>query len=532
MTAKPKKLFTDEGERAIGFIEQLWIQPSGQKLQRFKLLDWQKTVIRDVFGTINTATGLRRFTEAIVAMGKKNGKSGLLSALIVYALFVGFPAGSEIYSIAASKDQAAILWKESVNIITNTPGLRDRVHSSFQFKTIEVRKGKTKGSKYEALSAEKDTVHGKKPAFLIVDEAALVDADLWLALEQSMSTQPEPLQFAISHATSLNREHIYQQKLVTARKVKAGSINIEHLYVALWELPLNEDWRDEKNWYKANPSLGTIKSLEAMRRTFQQAIRTPAFATRFRQWDLNQFTESDETWLFDKDVNACAMPDDPKAVLERFKGRPCFVGLDLSSVEDLTCACLFFPKQGQEKGPTAFFAFFHPKDGHEQRSEKDAVNYGVWSEQGFITLTDGRTVDYEVVRSVIKKWSEDYRVIQIGYDKRFAADLIKRLSEIDGFDCVDIGQGFAHLTSPSQAVEKEVLNHTLQHDNNPILLWNFANCCVARGHGDEIFPSKMRSNGRIDGVLALVMAQYCLERNPDIPDGSSVYDDPNIAYYL
>lgn len=527
----PKKIHANPGDHAVAFINKLWIQPSGQKLQQFKLLDWQETIVRDLFGTINTETGRRQFTDAIIAMAKKNGKSGLVAAILVYALFIGFPAGSELYSIAASKEQAAILYKEAVNIIEHTSDLASRCHYSDQYKRISVRKGKTKGSVYEALSSEKDTVHGKKPSLLLIDEAALVEADLWLALEQSMSTQQEPLTIAISHATSLNREHIYQQKLVTARKVRDGSLNIPTLYVALWELPIDKEWRDESLWQLANPSLGTLKSLDSMRRTFQQALRSPSFSTRFRQWDLNQFTESDDTWLFQADWDACQSPETRDALLERFKGRPAFISADLSSTEDLTALCLLFPPQGTETGPTAFFQFFHPKDGHEQRSEKDGVNYAVWSEQGHIVLTPGKTVDYEAVRRQVNEWRELFRIIQFGYDKRFAADLVKRLSEQDGVDCVDIGQGFVHLTSPSKAVETNVLNHTLQHDGNPIAAWNVGNCSVERGHADEIFPSKKRSNGRIDGVAALVMAQYCNERNPNV-GGTNYFDDPNASIYL
>lgn len=525
MTRKPKKIHADLGEYAVQFINRLHIQPSGQPLQQFRLLPWQEQIVRDLFGTLNPKTGRRRFTDAIIAMAKKNGKSGLVAAILVFALFVGFPAGAEIYSIAASKDQAAILYKEAVNIIEHTADFASRCHCSDQFKRIEVRKGKTKGTVFEALSAEKDTVHGKKPSLLLVDEAALVDADLWLALEQSMSTQPEPLQIAISHATALNREHVYQQKLATARRVRDGELNIPTLYVAIWELTPEDDWRDESNWSKANPSLGTIKSLDVMRRTFQQALRSPSFSTRFRQWDLNCFTESDDTWLFQTDwegERGCrTAPYD--VLFERLKGRPCMVGADLSSVEDLTALCALFPPYGDEEGPTAIFAFFHPKDGQEARSEKDGVNYAVWEEQGHITLTPGRTVDYRAVRRTVNAWKEQFRVIQFGYDRRFAADLVRQLSEDDGIDCVDVGQGFIHLTSPSKAVETQVLNHVLTHDGNPIAAWNVGNCSVERGHADEICPSKKRSNGRIDGVAALVMAQYCLERNPDIGNDPTDY---------
>src|SRR5262245_26388458 len=121
MTARSyKKLFTDEGERAVSFINKLWFIPSGQKLQQFKLRPWQEGMVRELFGTIDPATQKRQFTDALWTMAKKNGKSGLVAAIIVFCLFAGFPAGSEIYSIAASKEQAAILYYEVVNFINNT----------------------------------------------------------------------------------------------------------------------------------------------------------------------------------------------------------------------------------------------------------------------------------------------------------------------------------------------------------------------------------------------------------------------------
>jgi len=190
------------------------------------------------------------------------------------------------------------------------------------------------------------------------------------------------------------------------------------------------------------------------------------------------------------------------------KGRRCYVGMDLSSTQDLTALVAVFP---DDDGFDVLAQFFVPKERIHDRSLRDRVPYEQWSIDGHLTATPGNVVDYEYIRQALNEWAAEFDVREVAFDPWNATDLVTRLQG-DGFTCVPIRQGFTSLSAPTKALEKAILGRTLRHNGDPVLRWCVSNVSVETDAAGNLKPSKKASTERIDGVIGLVMAIDRMER--------------------
>lgn len=197
------------------------------------------------------------------------------------------------------------------------------------------------------------------------------------------------------------------------------------------------------------------------------------------------------------------------------KGRRLFIGMDLASTRDLTALVGVLP---DDDGFDVIAQFFVPKDTIKDRVQRDRVPYDQWVRQGLLISTPGPTVDYEVVREVIKDWAAEFNLRTIAFDPWNATDLVTRLQQQDGFTCVAMRQGFASLSAPTKSLEKAILSKTLRHDGHPVLRWCISNVCVETDATGNLKISKKVSTERIDGAAALVMAVDQMDRNAVVPN--------------
>jgi phage terminase large subunit-like protein len=196
----------------------------------------------------------------------------------------------------------------------------------------------------------------------------------------------------------------------------------------------------------------------------------------------------------------------------RLRGRRLFVGMDLSSTKDLTALAGVLP---DDEGFDVIAQFFCPKDNIHERSLRDRVPYEDWARMGpdILMPTPGNVVDYEYPRQTLHDWAAEFDLKIIAYDPWNALDLVTRLKDQDGLNCVPMRQGFASLSAPTKSLEKAVLSKALRHDGHPVLRWCVGNVCVEQDAPGNIKISKKVSTERIDGVAALVMAVDQMERN-------------------
>jgi phage terminase large subunit-like protein len=191
------------------------------------------------------------------------------------------------------------------------------------------------------------------------------------------------------------------------------------------------------------------------------------------------------------------------AELPELEGEPCWCGLDLSTTTDLSAFAMAFPRDAG--GYYLLVKFWAPQERARQRARRDRVPYLEWAQQGYLKLTPGDVVDYDVIRADINALNERYSIQDIAIDRWNAAQITTQLQG-DGFNVNLFGQGYASMSPAAKEFEKLVIQGALQHGGNPVLQWMAANVAIEQDAAGNIKPSKAKSTERIDGIVAAVMA--------------------------
>jgi phage terminase large subunit-like protein len=490
----------------------------------FHLLDWQDKLIDDLFGTLDK-NGFRQYRECFTFIGKKNGKSELGAAIALYMLAGDGEFGAEIYSAASDRNQARIVFDVAAQMVRQSEGLSKRLKIIDSVKRIVYYQT---NSFYEVLSSDVKTKHGLNPHAVIFDELhAQPNRELWDVLtEGSMEARQQPLLFVMTTA-GFDKESVCYEVYEYAKKVRDGVVEDKHYLPVIYEIGEEDNWEDEANWYKANPSLGTKKEIEAgtkildivkFREAHQKAKEIPAKINNFKRLRLNIWTSQETLWLPSEAWTACAGYVNPNELV----GLPCYAGMDLSSTGDITAFVLVFEVDDIYK---VLPFFFIPQDNMMERSRRDRVFYDVWVKKGFIFATEGNVIDYQFIFDKICTLAKTYEIKEIAIDPYNALMLNQKLAD-EGFDTLEIRQGMKSLSPPTKELETLILGKRIHHGNNPVLRWMFENVMIITDENDNRRPDKKKSREKIDGIVALIMAISRAMVHKD--DTRSVYDDRNI----
>lgn len=489
-------------DRIIAFIECLTI-PSGEgQGEAFKLRDWQKRFIRDVYDPVNEKNR-RLVRRAVLSVARKNGKTALIAALCICHL-VGPEAipNGEIYSAATEREQAAIVFKVARQIIEADPELSALLTVVPSTKTIVCR---SNGSFYRAISVEAGSKHGLNPSVVIYDELAQAKSrELYDVLDTAMGARAEPLLIVIS-TQSNDPQHILSQLIDDGIRHK-DKTTVTHLYAVPDEV---EDIFDEAVWKKANPALGDFRSLEDMRTQAARAARMPSFEASFRNLYLNQRVDAQSPLVARTEWNAC------KVDVTLQHGEPIYLGLDLSSTTDLTALVAI----SAENGDRIKAWFWKPGDLIRDHEHRDRAPYGQWSRDGWLATPPGRAIDYGFIARTIAEICGDYDVRGLAYDRWRIDNLMRELdgiglaSYVDGKDSVasglrlvPFGQGFKDMAPAIDALEVSVIERRFAHDGNPVLGFCFSNAVAVTDPAGNRKLDKSKTRFRIDGAVAAAMA--------------------------
>ncbi len=483
-----------EAERVRLFFRTLLRHSKGQWAgQPFELLEWQwLDIVAPLFGWLR-ADGTRRYRRGYIEVPKKNGKSALFSGLSLYLLTGDREPGAEIYSAAVDRDQASIVFNEAANMVEASPQLTSHMDVIRSTKRIVFPRTR---SFYKALSADVPAKEGLNAHAVLIDELhAQRTRDLWDTLRYAGASRRQPLHLSITTA-GYDRHSICREQHDYAAKVLDGTVEDPAFFAYIRCAEPDDDWSHPEVWRKANPSFGVTMSEDQFAEDFREARESPPKENSFRRYRLNQWTEQDVRWLSMEKWDACGGP------VGDIEGRDCFAGLDLSSTTDVTALVLVFPLDDQY----AVLPFFWvPEEGARQRERKDRVPYQQWIREGYIEMTPGEVVDYDVIRKRIVELSERFYIREIALDRWNATHLATQLDQ-NGFTMLAFGQGYASMNAPTKKLEELVLAGRLLHAGNPVLRWMAGNVSLETDAADNWKPSKKKSIERIDGIVALIMA--------------------------
>lgn len=508
-----------KADHAVAFIQNLKHTKGKWDGKPFFLLPWQEQIVRDIFGIVNTE-GKRQFRSAYIEIPKKNGKSELAAAIALYLLYGDGEASAEVYSCANDRSQASIVFDVAKRMVEKSPALLKR--SKIAAATKRIVNYRNAGF-YQVLSAETGTKHGLNISGLVFDEIhAQPNRKLYDVMTKgSGDAREQPLFFIITTAGT-DKESICYELHTKALDIMNGR-KIDHsFYPVIYGLSDEDDWNDEANWYKANPSLGYTISIDRVRDAYRDALENPAEENVFKQLRLNIWTNSTVVWIPEHIYERGNLPINP-AELE---GRDCYAGLDLSSTSDITALVLVFPPRTENEKYIVLPFFWLPEETLELRCRRDHVLYDVWQRQGYILTTEGNVIHYGFIERFIERLGEKYHIIEIAYDRWNATQMVQNLEDM-GFTMVPFGQGFKDMSPPSKELYKLLMEGNINHGGNPVLKWMAQNVVMRQDPAGNIKPDKERSVEKIDGIVALIMGlDRCIRSAP----ATSVYDERGILF--
>nr|WP_298797642.1 terminase TerL endonuclease subunit [uncultured Acetobacter sp.] len=478
-------------ERLICWIERLTVTSGALAGEPMRLDEWQKVIIRALYDTDDD--GLRYVRTGVISMGRKNGKTGLASALAL-AHLCGPEAvrRGQVLSAAADRGQASIVFDEMVAFALEQPHLAARLVVRAFNKTVE---DSVTGSIYKALSADARKAHGLSPTFAIADEVAQWrDRDLFDALKTGGGAHRESLLLGIS-TRSPDSDNPLEELLRYGASVADGTFPDRTFKSFVWSAPMGADPWAEATWRMANPALGTFRSLEDIRSQAMQAMRVPSQEAAFRSYTLNQPVAADVRFLRPDDWDACAEEADTAG--------PCYCGLDLASgASDLTAFTFYWPETGK-----LVVKAFLPSELVEVKQSEDHAPYREWVSAGLIEVIPGRAIDRAWLAAWIADAIEGLDVVSIGTDRWGLRDLIA-VCDREGISLpfAPVGMGFKDQSPAITAFETVVLQGTLKHGGNPLLRWAVSNAAIDTDPAGNRKLSKQRARGRIDPLVASVVA--------------------------
>jgi len=481
-----------------------------------KLAHWQAVwVILPAFGWLffdeELGRPVRVARTVYVEIPRKNGKSTLSSGIGLTLLMADRETGAEVYAAAASLDQAKRVFDDAKRMATTSKAVRGRA----EVLTSVIRVPRT-GGVFRALSRIAETAHGLNVSGAVIDELHVHKSrDLVDAITTGTGARDQPMVVMITTADDAQEGSIYDEVHGVTEKVAEHVMQDPAHYGVIWAASDSDDPFAEETWRKANPGLGVSPTLAYMRREAEKARTTPSYYPTFLRLSLNIRSRASTRWIDMRRWDANAGMVDEQAL----KGRRAWGGLDLSAVSDFTAFVLAVesPKPGVEVELVP--RFWLPSERLEELQRTLQVPLAEWARQGFLRLTDGDAIDYDVIEKQVLEDCKFFDVQRIGYDRMFAGQLVQNVDRETkrGLVVEPLAQTFLGLSAGCKEMDRLLRMEALQHGGNPVLRWMASVVEVIADGNDNIRtvkPNRNKSAARIDGVQASVMGLSGYLRRP------------------
>lgn len=450
---------------------------------------WQIFIVANVFGWKKKSTGKRRYTYADVFVPRKNGKTTFAAVLALYCMMLDGESGAEVYAAAVDREQARICFEASKELISVS--MFSRLVKTYTSSLVYQKTA----SSYKPLSKETKNKDGLNPSCAVCDERhAWQTNEIFEVLKTGIGARSQPLIFSISTAgndTSLP----YFSDIKFLKEVMLGIKEKDNHFIMLYTPDDEDAWDDPMTWHKVNPNYGVSLSPTYMENEYLEAKQKggtvlAAFCTK----NLNKWVDAPTVWIADDTVKENNHDLDESQLL----GEECYVGIDIASKTDLTCASFFFPKYKAFK-----YLFIIPEAKVIELD--DRVDYRRWAEQGWVTVAPGKVIDEEWYLERLKIELDKYDVKCIAYDPWGMWNMIQKFGRYREV-LLEYQQSIRYMSVPTKWFESAVLKSELNFMHNPILRWNMQNVVIYTDPNANIKLDKARSRNKIDGVVATVNA--------------------------
>ncbi len=442
----------------------------------------------------------RRFTSALLCIGRKNAKSTLAAAILLYCMCCEPEEGAQVISAATTFGQASQIFNVARRMALKCHELVRYFGLAIRTQSI-LRLGK--GAAFKAIHAKASTQDGLNPSHTALDEIhAHKTADLLNVLTSAAGARGNPLWLYTTTEGYINPgpwgelRRFAQQLLENVFGNKA-----DHFLVLFFALDPEDKEFDETKWRKANPMIRyNPRLMDAIRKEATEARAMPSKMAEFRIKRLNRQSAAGGAAVNMERWKACGGTLD----LEALRGQPCWAALDLSSTTDLASWRLAWCISGRWY---TWGRRWVPADAVKQRTERGTVPYAGWAESGLIQVTEGNVIDYDVIEKAVIADCARFNPKRIAYDRWNATDLVTRLTKALPKDTlIEFVQGPRSYHPAIKEFERAYLSGNLAHGDDPVLTWCISNLIWRQDVNMNNAPDKKRAPEKIDDACALLMA--------------------------
>lgn len=505
-----------EASEAIAFFEEVLFLSGGKyEGEPFILFPWEAFIIASLFGWKRKSDGMRRFRVAYVETAKGSGKSPIAAGIGIKGLVADNEPRAQIYAAATTKDQAQVLFRDACAFYDQSPALQSRLVASGVGSMRWNLAHLESGSFFRVVSAEKKQ-SGPLPHFVLLDEIhEHTDGTVIETLRAGFKSRRQPMSFMITNSGHDKTSVCWEYHDLGAKVALGQLVNDEFFsYIcALDEEDLVDDryMEDESLWIKVNPSIDDgLPGYDYIRGQIREARGLPSKMATVRRLCFCVWTEAENPAISREAWMAC---QDAEFPIERLRGRRCWGGLDLSATQDLTAFALMFQPTEDDPLWRLKVWFWIPGVGLRRKAEQDHVPYLAWRDAGHLRAIDRKTVEYEFVIADLAEILEGLDCQKVAFDRWKMKDFIKDRERLGITlpELVEFGQGYKSMGPAVKIFETKLIEGTLRHDGNPCLTWCAANVVAVQDAAENKKYDKSRSVGRIDGIVAAVMACGILE---------------------
>ncbi len=510
---------------AINFFQEHLRHVEGAaRGESFTLRKWQAAIVGNLFGwkrKDDAGRIVRRYRKAFIFVPRGNGKTPLASGIVLHGFYRDEEPGAQCYLAAGQKEQASILFRNARGMVEQDKELlsQTKIYGGDAHRSLVLKRDPL--SFCRVIPADAGGQHGGIPHITVIDELHVQPSrELLDVFETAMAkkVRAQPLLVMIT-TSDYERQSACNEVYDYAAKVRDGVIDDPTFLPVMYELLEDEDWRDEKNWEKANPNLDISVSRESLRLSVKKAQDDPGFENELRRLHFNTRTKVDRKVVSMTAWKECKGREGDEHLI----GQRCYGGLDMASRGDLASFALMFPTP---EGLEVRVWSWCPQARIDWRVTR-RIPYDVWARGNWISATPGDRIDHREIRRKIIELGQRYQIEEIYYDPKEATTITSDLQDTDGFTLIEVTQTLNNLSAPTKELLSLISSRQIRHDGNPVLNWAISNLALHYSgqipQGESILdfmdkvpvmPSKQSSADKIDPVTASILSLLGVMSNP------------------
>lgn len=477
----------------------------------------QRAFFRNLFGWKNKHTGYRRYSEVFKYIPRKNSKTFDLAALAIGVLILDGEGGCKIVSVATCLDQAKYAFEPARQILIKDKELK--ICGGMLANNFKVYKGAITANNdndvFKPLAFADSSAHGGNFHVSILDEVhEMVDDTMYNVCVTSQGARLQPLIVMITTAAT-SEENFCNRKLSQAKKIcRLKQLDDEFLPILYYANPVEfeDDWHDENVHKRVNPMYGLAKTERYMKKMWTNAKNDPHFENTFKRLDLNWITSSLISAFNSVAFNNCIKKlkaTEYKMILTQevpnfLLGKKCYAGLDLAGKNDLCALTLDFPDSKYVLSWS-----FTPRMNKKIKDKERFVHR--------LNFCGEEIIDFRDLREQLLKIMKHFEIIELGFDIRFATELIQRIEEETKISVCEVPQSSKYMNEPIRIAIADIQDESIMHNGCILFSWQISNCQLKEDAHECFIIQKPGSNSpcKIDAAAAWMNARALKLANAD-----------------